>query len=125
MHVIEIRLVIEPSNILFAGMYVIIFQPGYFTSCGCVGVNISRSDVLTALSIWLLQGWCHVKLLPSRRKFCVHLTAIHQFTVSPHSKPHRYGACVFSCRCVQHSVYQLSPGVQAHSGHVPMHRKCR
>ena len=22
--------------------------------------------------IWLLLGWCHVKLLPSRRTFCIH-----------------------------------------------------
>ena len=31
-----------------------------------------------------------MKLLPSRRKFCVHHTTMHQFTVS-------LGACVFSC----------------------------
>ena len=47
--------------------------------------------------IWLLRGWCHVKLLPSRRTFCVHYTTRHQFTVSLHSKPLRQGECVFSC----------------------------
>ena len=30
----------------------------------------------------------HVKLLPSRRKFCVHHTTMHQFTVSRHAKVH-------------------------------------
>ena len=40
-------------------------------------------------SIWLLHGWCHVEILPSRRKLCVRHTAMHQFTVPLHSKPHR------------------------------------
>ena len=26
------------------------------------------------------QGWCHMKLLPSRRKFCVHHTTMHHVT---------------------------------------------
>ena len=38
----------------------------------------------------LLNSWCHVKLLQSLRTFCVHHTATHHFTVSLHSKPHRY-----------------------------------
>ena len=32
--------------------------------------------------IWLLHSSCHVKLLPSRRTFCVHHTTMHQFTAS-------------------------------------------
>ena len=36
--------------------------------------------------IWLLHGWRHVKLPPSRRKLCVHHSTMHQFTVSLHSK---------------------------------------
>ena len=28
-------------------------------------------------AVWLLHGWCHVKPLPSRRKFCVHHTTMH------------------------------------------------
>ena len=40
----------------------------------------------TFSAVWLLHGWCHVKLLPSRRTFCVHHTTMHQFTVSLHSK---------------------------------------
>ena len=37
------------------------------------------------------------KLLPSWHKFCVHHTAIHQFTVSFYLKPHIQDACVFTC----------------------------
>ena len=42
----------------------------------------------TDSSIWLLNGWCHVKLPLSRRTFCLHHTTMHQFTESFHSKPH-------------------------------------
>ena len=28
-------------------------------------------------SVWLLHGWCHVKLLPSGSTFCVHHTTMH------------------------------------------------
>ena len=51
----------------------------------------------TDSSIWLLNGWCHMKLLLSRRTFCVHHTTMHQCIESLHSKPHTYVACVFSC----------------------------
>ena len=30
-------------------------------------------------AVWLLHGWCHVKLLPSWCTFCVHHTIMHQF----------------------------------------------
>ena len=43
----------------------------------------------TDSTTWLLHGWCQVKLLPSRRVFCVHHTTMHQFMVSLHSKPHK------------------------------------
>ena len=46
-------------------------------------LNIHRSGVIKR---W--HGWCHMKLLPSRRKFCVHHTTMHQFTVSRHAKVH-------------------------------------
>ena len=49
-------------------------------------------------AIWWFNSWCHVK--PMRKtwcKFCVHPSAMHQFTVSFHSKSHRYGCIVFSC----------------------------
>ena len=47
------------------------------------------AEVVYWQAIWLLRGWCHVELLPSRRKFCVHHTTMHQFTASLHSKLHR------------------------------------
>ena len=43
----------------------------------------------TDSAIWLLHSWCQVKLLPSRRTFCVHQVTMHQFTVSLYSKPHK------------------------------------
>ena len=38
-------------------------------------LNIHRSGVL---KLW--HGWCHMKLQPSRRKFCVHHTTMHHVT---------------------------------------------
>ncbi len=38
-------------------------------------LNIHRSGVLKR---W--HGWCHMKLQPSRRKFCVHHTTMHHVT---------------------------------------------
>ena len=49
-------------------------------------LNIHRGGVLTAL-FGLLHGRCHVKLLPSRRKFCEHYTTMHHVT-SLHAEPH-------------------------------------
>ena len=43
----------------------------------------------TDSTLWLLHGWCHVKLLQSGHKFCVHHSGMHPFTVSLHSRPHR------------------------------------
>ena len=34
----------------------------------------------TYSAAWLLLGWCHVKLLPSRRTFCVHHATVHRVT---------------------------------------------
>ena len=48
-------------------------------------------------TVSLLLGWCHVKLLPSRHKFCVHHATMHQFTVSLYFKLQMYNACVLSC----------------------------
>ena len=47
-----------------------------FTQCG---PNIHQSGYSV---VQLVHGWCHVKLLRSRRTFCVHHTNMHQFTVS-------------------------------------------
>ena len=35
----------------------------------------------TDSTVWLLHGWFHGKLLPSRRKFCVHCSTMNQVTV--------------------------------------------
>ena len=48
----------------------------------CCCFNPSKWSIYSA--VWLLRGWCHVKLLPSRRTFCVRHTTMHQFTVSLH-----------------------------------------
>ena len=42
----------------------------------------------TSSAVWLLHGWCHMKLLLSQCAFCVHHTTMYQFTVSLYSKPH-------------------------------------
>ena len=44
-------------------------------------------------AVWLLHGWCHAELLPSRRTFCVNHTTMYQFTL--YSKPLTLGACMF------------------------------
>ena len=48
-------------------------------------LNIHRSSYN---AFWLLHGWCHMKLLLSRHTFCIHHTAMCQFTVSLYSKTH-------------------------------------
>ena len=45
-------------------------------------------------AVWLLQGWCRVKLQPSRRTFCVYHTAMHQLTLSLCCKPSTLGGCM-------------------------------
>ena len=55
-------------------------------------------------TVWLLHGWCRVKLLMSWCTFCVHHTTMHQFTASLCSKPHMSGACVFSCKLVELAI---------------------
>ena len=55
------------------------------------------TEVVYLSALWWLHGWSHVKLLPSRRMFCVRHTTMHHFTVSLYAKPHRQGACVFKC----------------------------
>ena len=60
-----------------------------------VTVALHNAFWISALSVystvWLLHGWCQVKLLPSQHTFCVHHTTMHQFTVSLYSKPHIHG----------------------------------
>ena len=47
----------------------------------------------TYSTIWLLPGWYCVKMLSSQRMFCVHHTAMYQFTVSFYSKRHTLSVC--------------------------------
>ena len=42
-------------------------------------LNIHRSG---CSAVWLLHGWCHVKLLSFQRKFCAHHTTMYKFTAS-------------------------------------------
>ena len=63
-------------------------------ACVCVCIYYYPPKWCTDCTIWLLHGWCYVKLQLSRYKFCVHHTTMHQFTASFHSKPYRSGACV-------------------------------
>ena len=63
--------------------------------CICALIVYNFEQVTVALhstfwisAVWLLHGWCHVKLLPCWRKVYVHHTAMHQFTVSLYSKLH-------------------------------------
>ena len=55
----------------------------------CAFFNTHWSGVLTLSYsvIWLLHGWCHVKLLLSRCTFCMHHTNMHRFSVSLHAWP--------------------------------------
>ena len=65
----------------------------------------------TSLQLWwLLHGWCHVKLLSSRRTFCVHRATMHQFKMSLHSKPHT-NVHVFSCNCMVTCTFGRMTGI--------------
>ena len=46
------------------------------------------TEVVYLQRVWLVHGWCHMKLLPSWHMFCVHIATMHQFAVSLYSKPH-------------------------------------
>ena len=48
----------------------------------------------THSAVWLLYGWCHVKLLPPRRTFCVQYATKHQFTVLFRSHIRRVHVCL-------------------------------
>ena len=58
----------------------------------------THSHKFVKLTLGFTHGWCHVKLLPPQRMFCVHhITMMHQFTLTLYSKQHTQGAYVFSC----------------------------
>ena len=60
-------------------------------------LNIHRVVYLHRYLVVRLHGWCHVKMLPSGRTFCVYHTTMPPFKVSLYSMPPKPGACVFSC----------------------------
>ena len=75
---------------------------------GCSSFWIAN-EVFGYSAVQLLTCWCHLKVLPSRRTFCVHHTSIHQFTVSLYSTPHTQGACVFRCN-LSFALLEERPG---------------
>ena len=50
----------------------------------------------TYSAVCLLHSWCHVKLLLTQQKFCVHHATMHHVK-SLHAKPHVLGACIVDC----------------------------
>ena len=54
------------------------------------GVRSRPTGTTRLARLWLLHGW-HMKLLPSRRKFCVHRSTMHQFTVTSFKAMHTLG----------------------------------
>ena len=63
-------------------------------------------------------GWCHVKLLPSLRTFCVHRTTKHQFTVALYSiqQKGRLYECISRCWKSVALSDTLCCAAQAHAG---------
>ena len=74
-------------------------------ACNSEGVTVSFYTrvllISTEVVYWqrsVVVAWLVPReMLPFRRRFCVHHSTMHQFTVSLHSTPHRQGVCVFSC----------------------------
>ena len=52
-------------------------------------------------AVWLLHGWCHMKMLPSRRTFCVQYTRLFGCYMA--------GATWKCCRFGARSVYNTQP----------------
>ena len=63
--------------------------------------GISTGVVTVLFSCW--HGWCHVKLLLSWCTFCLHPTALQQFTVSLYSKPHQ--TCIMTMITLLYSCW--------------------
>ena len=66
MHSIKSRFVIGPSDILFAGVYVSVFQPGNFTGCGSEGVNILHVNFPSIVSVYFV--YCLLQHIPLKQK---------------------------------------------------------
>ena len=65
----------------------------------CDSEWVTASKWCTYSTIWLLHGWCHVRLLLSWHMFCVHHITMHEFTVSFFAKPHMYLCLLFFNLC--------------------------
>ena len=57
-------------------------------------LNIHRTELVLYSAVWSLQGWCHVKLLPSRRTFCVNHTTKHISRHFMESRIRRMHSCL-------------------------------
>ena len=75
------------------------YSPLLSTPCALVACSSERVTVAfhgtfsnppewcTWTAVWLLHGWCHMKLLLSQHTFCIHRTTICTSLVSLHAKP--------------------------------------
>ena len=59
-------------------------------------------------AVWLLHGWCHMELLPSWYKFCIHHTTMHQFRVF------LFKAAFVWCMCVYMTLHYSPDKKTAH-----------
>ena len=71
-------------------LYVILNE--WLAFYGPLGISI---DVVTYRAVWLLHGWCHMKLLPPQHFLCLPYNHV-PCVMSLQAKPHTHGACVFS-----------------------------
>ena len=64
------------------------------TACGLFIAPFEYSPKwCTCSAVWLLHGWCHVKLLMSRRKLCVHHSSLHCHFIRSHvCRMHVFGS---------------------------------
>ena len=81
----------------------------------CARMWFIMSDELFIMRFWIFtevvylrhwHGWCHMKLPPSRHKFCVHHTTMHHVTsCKVLCTPYNHAPCHFMPRfCVHHTT---------------------
>ena len=81
------------DSILFSLLFPLFFFYSaffFFSFFKLILLSNNPSKWCTDSAVWLLHGWCKVKLVLSRCMFCVHHTTMHQFTESFYSKLHMY-----------------------------------
>ena len=85
-------------------IYISLFSASKQIHCALATSNwMSDCRVTKFCLVWLLHGWCHVKLLLSWHTFCVHHAPILL------KATHTWGACVFSCNLTPARLSE-SPG---------------